>query len=105
MAALLSANTWLTVASLTLYVIAGCQLVSFANRSTLPSVVSGVTVNTKQLIQAVAANLEAGATLDDAMEAAMGCDQYDKLIAVLLGAIQAGRDKVMLNEIMEDVCE
>jgi len=62
-------------------------------------------MNTKQLIQAIAANMEAGATLDDAMEAAMGCDQYDKMIAVLLGAIQAGRDKVTLSEIVEDICE
>jgi hypothetical protein len=62
-------------------------------------------VNTKQLIQAIAANMEAGATLTDAMEAAMGCEQYDRMVAVLLRAIQQGRDKVTFNEIMENVCE
>lgn len=62
-------------------------------------------MNTKQLIQAIAANMHAGATLTDAIEQAMGCEQYDRMVAVLLGAIQQGRDKVMLNEIMEDVCE
>ena len=65
----------------------------------------GVTMNTKQLIQAIAANIAAGATLTDAIEAAMGCEQYGKMVAVLLKAIQQGRDKVTLNEIMEDVCE
>jgi len=62
-------------------------------------------MNTKDLIQAIAANMEAGVTLTDAMEAALGCEQYDKMIAVLLGAIQAGRDKVTLSEIVEDICE
>ena len=62
-------------------------------------------MNTKQLIQAIAANMEAGANLTGAMEAALGCEQYDKMVAVLLGAIQQGRDKVMLNEIVEDICE
>jgi hypothetical protein len=49
--------------------------------------------------------MEAGATLTDAMEAAMGCEQYDRMVAVLLRAIQQGRDKVTFNEIMENVCE
>lgn len=62
-------------------------------------------MNTKELIQAIAANMEAGANLTDAMEAALGCEQYDKMVAVLLGAIQQGRDKVTLNEIVEDICE
>lgn len=62
-------------------------------------------MNTKQLIQAIAANMQAGANLTDAMEAALGCEQYDRMVTVLLGAIQAGRDKVTLSEIMEDVCE
>ena len=62
-------------------------------------------MNTKQLIQAIAANMQAGTTLTDAMEQAMGCEQYDRMVALLLGAIQQGRDKIMLNEIMEDVCE
>lgn len=62
-------------------------------------------MNTKQLIAAIAANIQAGATLTDAMEAALGCEQYDKMVAVLLGAIQQGRDKVTLSEIVEDICE
>lgn len=62
-------------------------------------------MDTKQLIQAIAANMQVGATLTDAIEQAMGCDQYDRMVAVLLGAIQAGRDKVTLNEIIGDICE
>lgn len=62
-------------------------------------------MNTKQLIAAIAANIQAGATLTDAMEAAMGCEQYDKMVAALLRAIQQGRDKVTFDEIMEDICE
>lgn len=62
-------------------------------------------MNTKQLIQAIVANMQAGATLTDAMEAALGCEQYDRIVAVLLRAIQQGRDKVTFEEIMEDVCE
>ena len=62
-------------------------------------------MNTKQLITAIAANMQAGANLTDAMEQALGCEQYDKMVAVLLGAILAGRDKVMFNEIVEDICE
>lgn len=62
-------------------------------------------MNIKQLIQAIAANIEAGANLTDAMEAAMGCEQYDKMVAVLLRAIQQGRDKVTLPEIIGDICE
>ncbi len=62
-------------------------------------------MNTKQLIQAIAANMEAGATLTDAMEAALGCEQYDKMVAVLLEAIQAGRDKVTLEKVIGDICD
>lgn len=62
-------------------------------------------MNTRQLIDAITANMQTGATLTDAMEAAMGCEQYDKMVALLLGAIQQGRDKVMVNEIIEDICE
>lgn len=62
-------------------------------------------MNTKQLIQAIAANMKAGANLTDAMEAAMGCEQYDRMVAVVLRAIQQGRDKVTFDEIMEDICE
>ena len=62
-------------------------------------------MNTKQLIAAIADNIQAGATLTDAMEQALGCEQYDKMVAVLLRAIQQGRDKVTFDEIMEDVCE
>jgi hypothetical protein len=64
-----------------------------------------VPVNTKQLIQAIAANMEAGATLTDAMEQALGCEQYDKMVAVLLEAIQAGRDKVTLEKVIGDICD
>jgi len=62
-------------------------------------------MNSKQLIQATAANMEAGATLTDAMEAALGCEQYDKMVAVLLEAIQAGRDKVTLEKVIGDICD
>jgi hypothetical protein len=62
-------------------------------------------MNTKQLIQAIAANMEAGATLTDAMEAALGCEQYDKMVAVLLEAIQAGRDKITLEKVIGDICD
>jgi hypothetical protein len=62
-------------------------------------------MNTKQLIQAIAANMEAGATLTDAMEAALGCEQYDKMVTVLLEAIQAGRDKITLEKVIGDICD
>lgn len=62
-------------------------------------------MNTKQLIQAIAANMEAGATLTDAMEAALGCEQYDKMVEVLLEAIQAGRDKITLEKVIGDICD
>lgn len=62
-------------------------------------------MNSKQLVEAIVANMEAGANLTDAMEQALGCEQYDRMVAVLLGAIQAGRDKVTISEIMEDICE
>lgn len=62
-------------------------------------------MNSKQLIQAITANMQAGASLIDAMETAMGCEQYHKMVAVLLKAIQQGRDKVTLSEIIEDICE
>jgi hypothetical protein len=62
-------------------------------------------MNIKQLIVAIAANMQAGANLTDAMEQALGYEQYDKMVAVVLGAIQQGRDKVTINEIMEDICE
>ena len=62
-------------------------------------------MNTKQLVQAIAANMEAGATLTDAMEAALGCEQYDKMVAVLLEAIQAGRDKITLEKVIGDICD
>lgn len=62
-------------------------------------------MNTKQLIQAIAANMQAGANLTDAMEATLGYEQYDRMVTVLLRAIRQGRDKVTLNEIIEDVCE
>ena len=59
-------------------------------------------MNTKQLIQAIAANVEAGATLQDAFDAAMGEGKYDEMIDLVLKAIRSdSRDKIVLSELVE----
>lgn len=59
-------------------------------------------MNTKQLIQAIAANMEAGATLQDAFDAAMGVGKYDEMIELVYKAIRSdSRDKVVLSDLME----
>lgn len=61
-------------------------------------------MNTKQLVEAIAANMEAGACLYDAYEAVLGKGSYDKMLEALYHAFVAGRDKIMINEVMEDLC-
>lgn len=59
-------------------------------------------MNTKQLIQAIAANMEAGATLQDAFDAAMGAGKYDEMIDLVLKAIRSdSRDKIVLSDLLE----
>ena len=59
-------------------------------------------MNTKQLIQAIAANVEAGATLQDAFDAAMGDGKYDEMIDLVLKAIRSdSRDKIVLSDLLE----
>lgn len=59
-------------------------------------------MNTKQLIQAIAANIEAGATLQDAFDAAMGDGKYDEMIDLVLKAIRSdSRDKIVLSDLLE----
>ena len=59
-------------------------------------------MNTKQLIQAIAANVEAGATLQDAFDAAMGDGKYDEMIDLVLKAIRSdSRDRIVLSDLLE----
>jgi len=59
-------------------------------------------MNTKELIQAIAANIQAGATLQDAFDAAMGAGKYDEMIDLVYKAIRSdSRDKVVLSELVE----
>lgn len=59
-------------------------------------------MNTKQLIQAIAANVEAGATLQDAFDAAMGEGKYDEMIDLVLKAIRSdSRDRIVLSDLLE----
>ena len=59
-------------------------------------------MNTKQLIQAIAANIEAGATLQDAFDAAMGEGKYDEMIDLVLKAIRSdSRDRIVLSDLLE----
>lgn len=62
-------------------------------------------MNSKQLVEAIAANMEAGNCLYDAYEAVLGRGSYDRMLEALYHAFMQGRDKIMINEIMEDVCE
>lgn len=59
-------------------------------------------MNTKQLIQAIAANMQAGATLQDAFDAVMGVGKYDEMIDLVYKAIRSdSRDKVVLSDLVE----
>ena len=59
-------------------------------------------MNTKQLIQAIAANVEAGATLQDAFDATMGEGKYDEMIDLVLKAIRSdSRDRIVLSDLLE----
>lgn len=62
-------------------------------------------MNTRQLVEAIAANMEAGNCLYDAYEAVLGRGSYDRMLEALYHAFMQGRDKIMINEILEDVCE
>lgn len=62
-------------------------------------------MNTKQLIEAITANIKAGDCLYDAYEAALGVGSYDRMLEALYHAFMQGRDKIMISEILEDVCE
>lgn len=61
-------------------------------------------MNSKQLVEAIAANMEAGDCLYDAYEAVLGQGSYDRMLEVLYHAFMQGRDKIMINEVMEDLC-
>lgn len=62
-------------------------------------------MNSKQLIEAIAANMEAGDCLYDAYEAVLGKGSYDRMLEALYHAFMEGRDKIMINEVIEDICE
>jgi len=62
-------------------------------------------MNAKQLVEAITANMEAGQCLYDAYETALGVGSYDKMLEALYHAFIDGRDKIMINEIMEITCE
>jgi hypothetical protein len=61
-------------------------------------------MNSKQLVDAIAANMEAGDCLYDAYEAVLGKGSYDRMLEALYHAFMQGRDKIMINEILEDLC-
>ena len=61
-------------------------------------------MNSKQLVEAIAANMEAGNCLYDAYEAVLGQGSYDRMLEALYHAFMQGRDKIMINEVMEDLC-
>ncbi len=61
-------------------------------------------MDSKQLIEAIAANMEAGDCLYDAYEAVLGKGSYDRMLEALYHAFMQGRDKIMINEILEDLC-
>ena len=42
--------------------------------------------------------------LYDAYEAVLGKGSYDKMLEALYHAFMEGRDKIMINEILEDLC-
>lgn len=61
-------------------------------------------MDSKQLIEAIAANMEAGDCLYDAYEAVLGKGSYDRMLEALYHAFMQGRDKIMINEVIEDLC-
>lgn len=61
-------------------------------------------MNSKQLVEAIAANMEAGACLYDAYEAVLGQGSYDRMLEALYHAFMQGRDKIMINEVMGNLC-
>jgi hypothetical protein len=63
-------------------------------------------VNTKQLIDAIAANMEAGNSLFDAYEHVLGQGSWDVMLKALYDAFQLGSDKILFqNLIRENICE
>lgn len=62
-------------------------------------------MNTKQLVEAIAANMEAGNCLYDAYEAVLGHGSYDRMLEALYHAFVQGRDRITISEIMGNVCE
>jgi hypothetical protein len=59
-------------------------------------------MNTKQLVKAIAANMEAGNCLYDAYEAVLGQGSYDRMLEALYHAFGQGRDKITINDLFED---
>lgn len=62
-------------------------------------------MNTKQLVEAIAANMEAGSCLYDAYEAVLGRGSYDRMLEALYHAFVQGRDRITISEIVGNVCE
>lgn len=59
-------------------------------------------MNTKQLVEAIAANMEAGNCLYDAYEAVLGQGSYDRMLEALYHAFAEGRDKITINDLFEE---
>lgn len=59
-------------------------------------------MNTKQLIDAIVANMQTGETLQAAFDAALGDGKYDDMIDLVYKAIRSdSRDKVLLTDLLE----
>lgn len=59
-------------------------------------------MNTKQLIDAITANMQTGATLQEAFDAVVGDGKYDEMIDLVYKAIRSdNRDKVVFSELLE----
>lgn len=58
-------------------------------------------MNSKQLVEAIVANMEAGDCLYDAYEAALGSGSYDRMLETLYHAFMQGRDKITISELLE----
>lgn len=63
-------------------------------------------MNTKQIIEAIAANMEAGNSLYDAYEHVLGEGSWDVMLQSLYTALQKNCDKVMFQDLIgEKSCE
>lgn len=63
-------------------------------------------MNTKQIIEAIAANMEAGNSLYDAYEHVLGEGAWDVMLRSLYDAFQHGSDKITFQQLIkENLCE